>query len=141
MATTINTSSSSDSGIDSGMDSLTQSSRDLTPEKTKLAIEEDDEEDECFTERLWGLTEMFPESLRSGVYKTSKGVQAGIIGFYALARSVSWFAVTSATVAFLPIVFEGQRFEMLEMQRNQQKQILLGTGSNLGPGVSMMPSR
>uniref|UniRef100_A0A8D9EUK4 Mitochondrial import receptor subunit TOM22 homolog n=1 Tax=Cacopsylla melanoneura TaxID=428564 RepID=A0A8D9EUK4_9HEMI len=116
---------SGDSEIDSGMESMTQSSRDLTPEKSnpKLAIEdEDDDDDETLGERLYGLTEIFPESLRNGAYKTTKVLQSGI-------------------VALLPIVFETQRFEVQEMQRNQQKQILLGTGSSLGPGMAMMPSR
>ncbi|XP_008479112.1 mitochondrial import receptor subunit TOM22 homolog [Diaphorina citri] len=62
-------------------------------------------------------------------------------GFYSFARTSTWLIATSATVALLPIVFESQRFEVQEMQRNQQKQILLGTGSSLGPGMAMMPSR
>ncbi|KAL1450113.1 hypothetical protein WDU94_002565 [Cyamophila willieti] len=135
---------SGDSGIDSGMESMTQSSRDLTPEKSnpKLAIEdEDDDDDESLVERLYGLTEMFPESLRNGAYKTTKAFQSGVVGLYSFARTSSWIIATSATVALLPIVFETQRFEVQEMQRNQQKQILLGTGSSLGPGMAMMPSR
>ncbi|KAI5693757.1 hypothetical protein M8J76_013416 [Diaphorina citri] len=135
---------SSDSGTDSGMDSMPQSSRDLTPEKSNpnLAIEDqDDEEDETLAERLWGLTEMFPQSLRDGVYTTTKALQSGVVGFYSFARTSTWLIATSATVALLPIVFESQRFEVQEMQRNQQKQILLGTGSSLGPGMAMMPSR
>lgn len=134
----------SDSGTDSGLDSMPQSSRDLTPEKSNptLAIEdEDDEDDETLGERLWGLTEMFPESLRNGVHTTTKTVQSGVVGLYAFARATSWFLATSASVALLPIVFECQRFEVQEMTRNQQKQILLGTGSSLGPGMAMMPSR
>lgn len=140
----VTSSSPSDSGNDSGIESMAQSSRDLTPEKSnpKLAIEdEDDEEAETLSERLWGLTEMFPESLRNGVHKTTEAVQSGVVGLYAFTRASAWFLASSATVALLPIVFECQRFEVQEMQRNQQKQILLGTGSSLGPGMAMMPSR
>lgn len=92
---------------DSGMESLPESSKDLTPEKIP-SLEDDyevrissfisysfikcvsinlllflqNEEDETLSERLLGLTEMFPESVRNAAYYSVVGCKNGLAGKY-----------------------------------------------------------
>ncbi|PVD37866.1 hypothetical protein C0Q70_00468 [Pomacea canaliculata] len=108
--------------------------------------EEDEDLDETLSERLWGLTEMFPGPVQkffahfiglSGLaFKTS----------YSFGRNALWILASSATIMVLPVVFESERAQQQEQQLQQQRQILLGpnaavsgTGSqNLLPGIGMM---
>ncbi|BFZ17925.1 hypothetical protein BsWGS_20964 [Bradybaena similaris] len=120
-------------------------------ESNKVYEDEDDtyNEDESISERLVGLTEMFPE----GVCKTC--CQAGnIVGtvsksaFWFL-RNALWIASSTAVILILPVVFESERAQQHEAQLQQQRQILLGPnaavsgppgGGNLLPGMVMSQS-
>lgn len=133
---------------DSGMASLQDSSKDVTPEKPKSIVNDDsdDEEflDETLSERLWGLTEMFPESLVNFTCKATNHAVAGVKGFYKLSRNVVWIFFSSSVILLAPVVFEVERAQMEESQRSQQKQFLLGPNamtSNLSPNMAMMPTR
>ncbi|KAK6165189.1 hypothetical protein SNE40_005330 [Patella caerulea] len=114
------------------------------------AIEEDDDEDidETVAERLIGLTEMFPEKIRT-VFGSVFGVSFSLAkGGFTIGRSLLWILASSATIMVLPIVFESERAQQQEQQLQQQRQILLGpnaavSGSNPGgmPGMAPPPPR
>ncbi|CAF4932506.1 mitochondrial import receptor subunit TOM22 homolog [Pieris napi] len=145
---------------DSGMESLT-ASKDDTPERrpedtfitpalgtsptasnpTFLSLKEyDDEPDETLTERLWGLTEMFPDCVRSGTYTVTTKTWSGVKNMYQLSRSLMWVVASSSVILFAPVIFEVERAQVEEMQKSQQKQVLLGTNTSMtGPMPSMPP--
>ncbi|XP_065833680.1 mitochondrial import receptor subunit TOM22 homolog [Oscarella lobularis] len=89
----------------------------------------DDEPDETLGERLWGLTEMFPEKLRDGTAYVAKLTSTGLSWGYSFSRNAMWIAVSSATLLFLPIMFESERVQIQEQQQMQQRQLLLGPGA------------
>lgn len=95
----------------------------------------DDEPDETLSERLWGLTEMFPEGVRSFSGAVTDLSVASVKTLYKFTCNASWIFFTSSMILFAPVVFEVERAQMEEMQRSQQKQVLLGPGSAVGgPG-------
>lgn len=95
----------------------------------------DDEPDESFGERLWGLTEMFPEPVRHFSGAVSDLTVRSVKGLYSLTCNASWIFFTSSMILFAPVVFEVERAQMEEMQKSQQKQVLLGPGAAVsGPG-------
>ncbi|XP_053610166.1 mitochondrial import receptor subunit TOM22 homolog isoform X2 [Plodia interpunctella] len=102
--------------------------------------EYDDEPDETLSERLWGLTEMFPEGLRNGAHTVTTKTWSGFKGLYGLSRSVLWVVASSSVILFAPVIFEVERAQMEEMQKTQQKQVLLGTNAALsGPMPNLPP--
>ncbi|CAG9786856.1 unnamed protein product [Diatraea saccharalis] len=140
---------------DSGMESLI-ASKDDTPERrpeesfitpslgsspTAGPLKEyDDEPDETLSERLWGLTEMFPVCVRNGTYTVTTKTWTGMKSLYGLSRSVMWVVASSSVILFAPVIFEVERAQVEEMQKSQQKQVLLGTNAALsGPMPSMPP--
>lgn len=96
--------------------------------------EYDDEPDETLGERLWGLTEMFPETVRNVTGAVTNFSVASVKTAYKLTCNASWIFFTSSMILFAPIVFEVERAQMEEMQKSQQKQVLLGPGSAVGGG-------
>lgn len=94
----------------------------------------DDEPDETLGERLWGLTEMFPETVRNVTGVVTNFSVASVKTVYKLTCNASWIFFTSSMILFAPIVFEVERAQMEEMQKSQQKQVLLGPGSAVGGG-------
>uniref|UniRef100_A0A0K8TS13 Mitochondrial import receptor subunit TOM22 homolog n=1 Tax=Tabanus bromius TaxID=304241 RepID=A0A0K8TS13_TABBR len=134
---------------DSGMSSLGDS-KDDTPErvaggasatsgKSSLEVAEkvenyDDEPDETLSERLWGLTEMFPEPVRNVCGSVSDFSVATVKNVFQLSCNASWIFFTSSMILFAPVIFETERAQMEEMQRTQQKQVLLGPGSAMSSG-------
>lgn len=95
----------------------------------------DDEPDETLSERLWGLTEMFPEGVRNFSGALANLSVASVKTLYSFTCSASWIFFTSSMILFAPVVFEVERAQMEEMQRSQQKQVLLGPGSAVGGGA------
>uniref|UniRef100_A0A2R9A859 Uncharacterized protein n=1 Tax=Pan paniscus TaxID=9597 RepID=A0A2R9A859_PANPA len=83
-------------------------------EKTKEELDEDDEEklDETWSERLWGLMEMFPKRVR-------------------FPRAAVWIGTTSFMILVLPVVFETEKMQIEQQQQLQQQQILLGPNTGL----------
>lgn len=79
--------------------------------------------DESLAERLWGLTEMFPDSVRDKTYTVTCKTIEGVKGFYSLSRNIVWIVVSSSVILFAPLIFEVERQQMEEMQRSQQKQV------------------
>ncbi|XP_022205091.1 mitochondrial import receptor subunit TOM22 homolog [Nilaparvata lugens] len=135
--------------IDSGMGSLVASSKDVTPEKPKSLLDSDpddeDVEDETLAERLYGLTEMFPEKLVRNVEALISNTGKMIKVCYDGSRTLSWVVFSSAVILLTPVVIECDRAQMEEAQRSQQKGVLLGPNAamsgNSGRGMTIMPSR
>jgi len=101
--------------------------------------EDDDDADETAVERLIGLTEMLPESVRSAVSGTVELSWRATKGLYSVGRVALWVAVSSATILALPVMFENERMQMEEQQMQQQRQLLLGPNvamsGHLGSGM------
>lgn len=101
----------------------------------------DDEPDETLSERLWGLTEMFPAGVRTFSGAVTDLSIASVKTVYKLTCNASWIFFTSSMILFAPVVFEVERAQMEEMQKSQQKQVLLGPGSaGVGGGPGGMPA-
>lgn len=102
---------------------------------------DDEDLDETLSERLWGLTEMFPERLRSVTAGVTQLSWNGTKWLYEVGRVGLWVAASSATILALPVMFETERAQMEEQQLQQQRQILLGPNAAVaGAGPSLMPS-
>lgn len=135
---------------DSGLCSMSSSNmslatgskdKDLSPDKQKSEDDDFDDEDldETLTERLWGLTEMFPEGVRKATYTAVTGTLTGVKGLYSISRSLTWLFFSSSVILFAPLIFEVERAQMQEAQRSQQKQVLLGPGNAMSGSLGMMP--
>ncbi|EFN83430.1 mitochondrial import receptor subunit TOM22 homolog [Harpegnathos saltator] len=125
--------------VDSGMgssDTCSPEVKSLLPEEG----DEDDEEDESLSERLLGLTEMFPEPVRKFGYNFGTCLCQCVKGLYAFSCSATWVIFSSSTILFAPVIFEVERAQMEDMQRTQQKQVLLGPNTALsGTNASSLP--
>jgi len=108
------------------------------PEIETLDNENLDDIDETLTERLIGLTEMFPESVRNSTSTAAKGVTSGAKWLYNFAGKTVWILSTSFVILALPVIFEVERVQTEEAQLQQQRQILLGPGS-AGGGMGLPP--
>ncbi|CAH8545830.1 unnamed protein product [Schistosoma turkestanicum] len=111
-------------------------------------ISEDDEdfdiEDESLIERLIGLTEMFPESVRRSASLAFSATSKGIVSAYAISRSLTWFVASTATVCFLPLILELERVQTEEQEAAQQRTMMLGpraagSGSGLAGFSAAVP--
>ncbi|XP_015433306.1 PREDICTED: mitochondrial import receptor subunit TOM22 homolog [Dufourea novaeangliae] len=109
--------------LDSGMGNSDACSPEM---KSLLPDDEDDEEDESLAERLFGLTEMFPEEVRKFGYNVGTCLCTCTKGLYKFSCSAAWLFFSSSAILFAPILFEIERAQMEEAQRTQQKQVLLG---------------
>ncbi|XP_011433501.3 mitochondrial import receptor subunit TOM22 homolog [Crassostrea angulata] len=115
----------------------------LTGDKLKeltnaIEDEEDDDEelDETLVERLIGLTEMFPDSVRNAVCSAGSFSWKAMQWSFSFSKSAMWVAVSAGTILVLPVMFENERAQMLDQQKQQEKQILLGPHSAMsGPGM------
>ncbi|KFB48749.1 AGAP005376-PA-like protein [Anopheles sinensis] len=116
----------------SGSGSTSQTSK--TVARTNADDSYDDEPDETLGERLWGLTEMFPEPVRAFSGAVTGLTVRSVKGLYSLTCNASWIFFTSSMILFAPVVFEVERAQMEEMQKSQQKQVLLGPGAAVGGG-------
>lgn len=115
------------------------------PFARRREVEEEGEEDEDFdldetlAERLWGLTEMFPEPVRKGTHSLVCGSVSGVRRFYGFGRAALWVLFSSSAILFAPVIFEVERLQMEELSRQQQRQILLGPSAAVSGGPGAMP--
>lgn len=102
--------------------------------------DDDDEEfeDETIVERLIGLTEMFPEPVRNYTWKFSTGSYSFAKAFYEFSRSAVWIISTTAIILAAPVLIESEKSQLEEMNRQQQRQILLGPSAS-GATPSLTP--
>jgi len=133
------------SGSDSKAAEATTSSKASTSKSSMPSIEnvQDDDEDldETLSERLWGLTEMLPQGVRSGIHLVADNSVSGIKLLYGLTRSTTWIVCSTATLLVAPVVLEMERSNAEEFTKHQQRQILLGPNAAMSSGMGMpMPS-
>ncbi|XP_043957720.1 mitochondrial import receptor subunit TOM22 homolog [Gambusia affinis] len=113
--------------------------------------DEDEDLDETLVERLWGLTEMFPDTVRTAAETSAQCSVSVLKKFYSfsgclwtllqLFRSALWVGTTSFMILVLPVVFETERLQLEQQQLQQQRQILLGPNTAMSGGMpSMMPA-
>ncbi|XP_054720308.1 LOW QUALITY PROTEIN: mitochondrial import receptor subunit TOM22 homolog [Uloborus diversus] len=125
--------------IDSGIEATSSSnSREDSPtssrRETASIMDDEDDLDETLSERLWGLTEMFPESLRNLTNAVCHGSIAGVKSMYKFSRSAMWIFFSSSVILVAPVIFEVERMQLEEVQRLQQRQILLGPSAAVSSG-------
>lgn len=68
---------------------------------------------------------MFPEPIRNASYTTYVTTQAAVKFAYTFSRTAMWIVFSSSIILFAPVIFEVERAQMEEMQKNQQKQVRL----------------
>uniref|UniRef100_A0A7N5P4C2 Mitochondrial import receptor subunit TOM22 homolog n=1 Tax=Ailuropoda melanoleuca TaxID=9646 RepID=A0A7N5P4C2_AILME len=85
--------------------------------------EDDEELDETLSERLWGLTEMFPERVRSAAGATFDLSLFVAQKMYRFSRAALWIGTTSFMILVLPVVFETEKLQMEQQQQLQQRQV------------------
>jgi len=109
--------------------------------KSSPGVEQDDDEDfdETFGERLWGLTEMFPDWLRSGIFVLGTGSVSSAKHLYGFSRSALWIFFSSSAILMAPVIFEVERAQMEEMHKQQQRQIILGPKAALAGSQPHFP--
>ncbi|KFM72699.1 Mitochondrial import receptor subunit TOM22-like protein, partial [Stegodyphus mimosarum] len=124
-----------DSGIDANSSSNSREDSPTTKNSNMSNMKEDDDDiDETLMERLWGLTEMFPESLRNFTSSAVSKSVSGAKSFYSFSRSLMWIFFSSSAVLVAPVLFEVERMQLEDMQRQQQRQILLGPSAAVSGG-------
>lgn len=67
---------------------------------------------------------MFPEKLRNFTYAVTDNTSTGVKNFYTFSRSALWIIFSTSIILFAPVIFEVERAQLEEMQRNQQKQVI-----------------
>ena len=77
---------------------------------------------------------MFPESVRNASHTAAVSTHSGVKSFYQFSRSALWIVFSTSIILFAPVIFEVERAQMEEMQRNQQKQV----GKRLGFELAMI---
>lgn len=110
------------------------------PLEDEIDDDEDEDLDETLMERLWGLTEMFPDTVRSVAEVSAQCSVSLAKKFYSFSRSALWVGTTSFMILVLPVVFETERLQLEQQQLQQQRQILLGPNAGMSGGMpGMMP--
>jgi len=104
--------------------------------------EEDDDIDETLTERLIGLTEMFPDFVRNGTLSLVKGSLGATKYMYGFSRSAAWIFFSTASILIMPVMIETERLSIMDQQKQQKAQMLFGpgvAGSGSGPALGPPP--
>ncbi|KAK5611064.1 Mitochondrial import receptor subunit TOM22 [Crenichthys baileyi] len=110
------------------------------PPEDEIDDDEDEDMDETLAERLWGLTEMFPDTVRTAADASVQCSVSLFNKFYSFSRSALWVGTTSFMILVLPVVFETERLQLEQQQLQQQRQILLGPNTAMSGGMpGMMP--
>lgn len=117
----------------------------VTPARPSATLEEEDDEeddddiDETLTERLVGLTEMFPQFIRNGSVRLAKGSMALSQASFSFAKAATWVIFSTATILFMPVMIETERLQLQDQQKAMKNQILLGPGMAQSGGPSLGP--
>ncbi|XP_025836370.1 mitochondrial import receptor subunit TOM22 homolog [Agrilus planipennis] len=120
--------------VDSGMGSQEGSAKEFSPDKPAIEENYDDEPDETLSERLLGLSEMFPEPFRNTTHTALVSTKSTVKSLFNFSRNVIWIVVTSSLILFAPVIIEVERLQMEEAQRSQHKQMLLGPNTAISGG-------
>lgn len=79
--------------------------------------------EETLGERLMGLTEMFPESVRNATNMLYNGTCSAVSFAFKSSRSVLWIASSSFVILLLPYVFEKERTDYEEKMRQEERNV------------------
>lgn len=79
-------------------------------------------EEETIAERLYALTEIFPDPMKNFA---SKSVSASK-WIFSQTRRVSWFLCSTAIILVLPLSIEMERHEYEQDIRRKEREIILG---------------
>eukprot|EP00058_Branchiostoma_floridae_P019568 XP_002605058.1 hypothetical protein BRAFLDRAFT_124135 [Branchiostoma floridae] len=104
-------------------------------------IDDEDVEDESLFERIVGLTEMFPDSMRSGVSGVTSLSVSGTKWLYQFTRRSLWVVSTSFMILVLPVIFETEKAQMEQQQLQQQRQVIINGNmrvSSLAPMLQFL---
>jgi import receptor subunit TOM22 len=101
--------------------------------------EDDDDIDETLAERLVGLSEMFPDGLRSGTVSLFKNSWSATQYLYSFSRSAGWIFFSTASILFMPVMIETERLTIMDQQKQQKTQMLLGPGVASSGAPSLGP--
>ncbi|KAF4085144.1 hypothetical protein AMELA_G00114070 [Ameiurus melas] len=115
---------------------------DTRPPEDDIEGDDEDDLDETVLERLWGLTEMFPDTLRSAAEVSAQCSLSLAKKVYSFSRTALWIGTTSFMILVLPVVFETERLQLEQQQLQQQRQILLGPNAGISgviPGMAPVP--
>ncbi|EDV27963.1 uncharacterized protein TRIADDRAFT_53049 [Trichoplax adhaerens] len=111
-----------------------------------ITEEEDEFIEETIGERLWGLTDMFPEIVQNSISVIATFSMRGGKNVIWFTSKAIWITSTSFMMLVLPVMLEIERVTVEEQQLQQQRQILLGpnaAASGYGPstqGLGALPS-
>lgn len=125
-----------------GIEELSPAAGPVATRPPEDEIEDDDDEDldETLMERLWGLTEMFPDTMRTAAEASAHCSVSLAKKLYSFSRSALWVGTTSFMILVLPVVFETERLQLEQQQLQQQRQILLGPNTGMSGGMpGLMP--
>uniref|UniRef100_A0A8P4GHW8 Mitochondrial import receptor subunit TOM22 homolog n=1 Tax=Dicentrarchus labrax TaxID=13489 RepID=A0A8P4GHW8_DICLA len=92
------------------------------PPEDEIDDDEDEDLDETLMERLWGLTEMFPDTVRTAAEVSAQCSVSLAKRFYSFSRSALWVGTTSFMILVLPY---------------EDKNVLYMTNILLGPNTGM----
>ncbi|KAF3704647.1 Mitochondrial import receptor subunit TOM22 -like protein [Channa argus] len=111
------------------------------PPEDEIDDDEDEDAMSVVSEQLWGLTEMFPDTVRAAAEVSAQCSVSLVKKLYSFSRAALWVGTTSFMILVLPVVFETERLQMEQQQLQQQRQILLGPNTGMSGGMpSMMPA-
>uniref|UniRef100_A0A8C6SFK2 Mitochondrial import receptor subunit TOM22 homolog n=1 Tax=Neogobius melanostomus TaxID=47308 RepID=A0A8C6SFK2_9GOBI len=96
-----------------------------SPPENEIDDDEDEDLDETLTERLWGLTEMFPDTVRTAAEVSAQCSVSLAKKLYSFSRAALWVGTTSFMILVLPVVFETERLQLEQQQLQQQRQVRL----------------
>ena len=97
-------------------------------------------EDETLAERLWGLTEMFPEPVRNATGYVFETTTSATKTLFSWSKSGLWVAASSFTILLLPIILEQERSSLEEAHAMQSRELLLGpSAASSGASAPGMP--
>lgn len=83
-------------------------------------------EEESIVERIMGLNEMFPESLRNAVSTTFSTSFSCIKKVFSTSRAVTWAICSTSAILILPLSLEMERQEYEQQMKRQERNIILG---------------
>lgn len=90
-----------------------------------LAIEEPFE-DESIIERIIGLNEMLPESVRNAFDTTCSTTFSCLKKVFSASRIVTWAICSTSAILILPLSLEMERQEYEQQMKRQERNIILG---------------
>lgn len=90
---------------------------------------EDTFEEETVLERIIGLTEMFPEKVRSMVGTTYSKSTSCLGWMFSATRSVTWIVCSTAAILLVPLSLEKERLDWETQMKRQERNIILGPDS------------